>query len=116
MQLPRAPALGGRPAPRRSFAASAARSSRTPDGPDPAPPPPTDLRTVPGVGVKTELLLLARGIATVADLGRVFRTDAGGEVERMVEYLQVRGGGGMSARGGGAGAGEAPLGVAAARC
>ena len=71
---------------------------------------------MPGVGVKTELLLLARGIATVADLGRVFRTDAGGEVERMVEYLQVRGGGGMSARGGGAGAGEAPLGVAAARC
>ena len=78
------------PAFSRGVAASAASRSVDARSSDNASPAPSDLRSVPGVGAKTELLLLARGIGCVADLSRVFHGEAASSTSAMVSYLQVR--------------------------
>jgi predicted flap endonuclease-1-like 5' DNA nuclease len=104
-------ALATMPPPARLLSAPlASRSSPSgPPGSSPAPPAARrassspesaqedasaspDLRRVPGVGLKNELLLRGAGIHCLADLAAAFHADAagGGVAARMVEYLQVR--------------------------
>lgn len=84
---PTAPALHHQA--RRSVCASAARRADASADAPPSPAP-SDLRSVPGVGAKTELLLLASGIGCVADLSRVYYGEAAASTKAMVSYLQVR--------------------------
>lgn len=84
------------PAFSRGVAASAASRADETRSDDASSPAPSDLRSVPGVGAKTELLLLARGIGCVADLSRVFHGEAAASTSAMVSYLQVREGKGKT--------------------
>ena len=72
-------------------------SSSSDGGRDPAGASSPDLRRVPGVGLKNELLLRGAGIHCLADLAAAYHAEqaGGGVAARMVEYLQVRGRGGV---------------------
>ena len=103
------PAAG--PSPRSGPAPpSARRASASNSGQSDAASSSPDLRAVPGVGLKNEILLRGAGIHCLADLAAAFHADAagGGVPARMVEYLQVKGrgrgagndwGGGVGAEG-----------------
>ena len=86
-----APCLRSGPAPpaaRRGASSSSSDGAGSAASSGPSP----DLRAVPGVGLKNELLLRGAGIHCLADLAAAFHADAagGGIPSRMVEYLQVR--------------------------
>ena len=87
-----APCLRSGPAPPAARRGASSSSSSDGAGSAASSGPSPDLRAVPGVGLKNEILLRGAGIHCLADLAAAFHADAagGGIPSRMVEYLQVR--------------------------